>query len=297
MRNFLSLFFISLSLSLWGQSIQERVVQKGDIGKSLPIYLAEIEQSADVRVFYINNWIANSILQEDHLGLTVQSLLDQIFLGTDLNYIFFNSNTLVIVKDPSQALQRDHVISKARREQKKIDKIVISDSLMSGSVRKVILTGTVRDLKSKEPMIGVSVYVTDTKTGVVTNVEGKFELMLSTGSHIINFSSINFEEKILDLTINKSGSVVVELEEAPTVLEEIIVQDKAAREITTSGIGQIQLSIKEIKRAPALLGEVDLIRQIQTLPGVTTAGEAASGYNVRGGSVDQNLILYDGLPV
>ena len=57
------------------------------------------------------------------------------------------------------------------------------------------------------------------------------------------------------------------------------------------------MSIKEIKRAPALLGEVDLIRQIQALPGVTTAGEAASGYNVRGGSVDQNLILYDGLPV
>jgi hypothetical protein len=81
------------------------------------------------------------------------------------------------------------------------------------------------------------------------------------------------------------------------VLEEVVIQDLSAREITTSGIGTTQLSMREVKRAPAMLGEVDLIKQIQTLPGVTTTGEAASGYNVRGGSVDQNLILYDGLPV
>ena len=102
---------------------------------------------------------------------------------------------------------------------------------------------------------------------------------------------------MIDLEIYKDGVVNQELEEVPTVLEEVVIQDMSAREITTSGIGTTSLSMKEVKRAPAMLGEVDLIKQIQTLPGVTTTGEAASGYNVRGGSVDQNLILYDGLPV
>ena len=138
---------------------------------------------------------------------------------------------------------------------------------------------------------------TDIPVGTVTDAEGRFELKVPSGAHVITTSYVNFEEKVIDLEIYKDGVVNQELEEVPTVLEEVVIQDMSAREITTSGIGTTQLSMKEVKRAPAMLGEVDLIKQIQTLPGVTTTGEAASGYNVRGGSVDQNLILYDGLPV
>jgi hypothetical protein len=117
------------------------------------------------------------------------------------------------------------------------------------------------------------------------------------GSHVIRFNFVNYEEKVVDLEIYSNGTHDLKLEETPLVLEEIIVQDRTMRDIQTSSIGVTQISIKEIKRAPALLGEVDLIKQIQTLPGVTTTGEAASGFNVRGGSADQNLIMYDGLPV
>jgi hypothetical protein len=93
------------------------------------------------------------------------------------------------------------------------------------------------------------------------------------------------------------GEINIEMEKVPIFLDEVVIQDQGVGEISTTRIGQIQLTMREIKRAPALLGEVDLIKQVQTLPGVTTVGEAATGFNVRGGSVDQNLILYDGLPV
>jgi hypothetical protein len=108
---------------------------------------------------------------------------------------------------------------------------------------------------------------------------------------------VNYEERIIDLSIYRDGQLNMMLDESPRMLEEIVVMDKAAKEVTTSKIGQTQFSMKEIKRQPAFLGEVDLIKQIQAQPGVTTAGEAASGFNVRGGGVDQNLILYDGMPV
>jgi hypothetical protein len=104
-------------------------------------------------------------------------------------------------------------------------------------------------------------------------------------------------DKVIDLMAYEDGEINLELEEAPILLEEVIIQDRAARDLTTSKVGLTQLTMREIKRAPALLGEADLIKQVQTLAGVTTVGEAASGFNVRGGSVDQNLILYDGLPV
>jgi hypothetical protein len=146
-------------------------------------------------------------------------------------------------------------------------------------------------------LIGASIVTTDNKSGTVTKSDGSFELPLSPGLHLISINYINFEEKMVDLEIYTNGVSVIELEETPTLLDEVVIQDRTASEITTSGIGQTQLSVKEIKRAPALLGEVDLIKQVQITPGVTTTGEAASGFNVRGGSVDQNLILYDGLPV
>ncbi len=76
-----------------------------------------------------------------------------------------------------------------------------------------------------------------------------------------------------------------------------MITDKSYREVTTTNIGQLQFLVAEIKKKPTLLGEVDIIKQLQTMPGVTTVGEAATGFNVRGGSVDQNLILYDGVPV
>src|SRR5258708_35517361 len=81
------------------------------------------------------------------------------------------------------------------------------------------------------------------------------------------------------------------------LLEGVVIQQQEARESTNSRIGQTRLTMREVKRAPALLGEPDLIKQVRLLPGVTTVGEAATGFNVRGGSVDQNLILYDGMPV
>jgi hypothetical protein len=113
---------------------------------------------------------------------------------------------------------------------------------------------------------------------------------------VLTFNYVSFEEKVLDLEIFATGSIRIELEEVPTVLDEVLIQD-SRRDITTTGLGQTQISMKEVKRAPAMLGEVDLVKQIQILPGVTSVGEAASGYNVRGGSVDQNLILYDGMPI
>src|SRR4029077_13623617 len=108
---------------------------------------------------------------------------------------------------------------------------------------------------------------------------------------------VDYEERVIDLAAYADGEINLVMEVMPILLEEVVIQDQAARESTTSRIGQTRLTMRELKRAPALLGEADLIKQVQILPGVTTVGEAASGFNVRGGSVDQNLILYDGLPV
>ncbi|MFM7329854.1 MAG: TonB-dependent receptor, partial [Bacteroidota bacterium] len=183
----------------------------------------------------------------------------------------------------------------AKRERIEVDRVVFGKP--GSNSRPVVLSGLLRDKKTKEPLAGVGIVVKDIDLSGVSGADGRYAVSMPAGEHIISFSYLNYEDRIFELSISENGNLQVEMEETPVLLEEIVVEGSKAREITTSSIGQTQLSIRQLKQAPALLGEIDVIKQIQLLPGVTTAGEAASGYNVRGGSVDQNLVLYDGLPV
>ncbi|MFN8314270.1 MAG: carboxypeptidase-like regulatory domain-containing protein [Cyclobacteriaceae bacterium] len=297
MRRLLFLFCLFIGTTAFSQSVLDLKLDGSEKGKRLDLYLQELEKTHPVRFYFIEDWISNLAVKDGSAGMTLREVLYDLFLGSDINYIEVNPNTIVLVKDPAQALQRNTIINAAVRSQKKIEKMVFGTKANTNPRQKVTFSGIITDSKSRDPLVGASVVASDIQVGGVTNVEGKFELRLPVGSHVINFNYVNFEERVIDLEIYADGSVKIEMEETPTVLDEVVIQDRSAREITTSGIGQTQISMKEVKRAPALLGEVDLIKQIQVLPGVTTVGEAASGFNVRGGGVDQNLILYDGLPV
>ena len=289
----LLLLFVSLSAAA---QVLDTKLDGSENGKALETVLQEIEAKNDVRFYFLSDWISSIKFAEGFEGKTLRTGLTDLFLGTDLNFVELDPNTVVIVKDPTMVLQYNTTLNVANKEQKKIEKVTLGTP--GGVARKTVtFSGRVVDSKTDGPMVGVNVLVNDLKTGTITNADGIFELKFPAGSHVISFNFINYEEKVLDLEIYTNGSHNLKLEETPMVLEEIIVQDRTMRDIQTSSIGVTQISIKEIKRAPAMLGEVDLIKQIQTLPGVTTTGEAASGFNVRGGSADQNLIMYDGLPV
>jgi len=297
LRRVLPFLFFIFTASAFSQSILDRELDGSEKGQSLKAVLLAWETKYDARFYFLPDWIDHLAFEESHAGSTLREALDALLLGSDLDYVEINEKAVALVKDPMHAIQHNMMITDARRERKKVEKVVIGNVNQAPILRQVTLSGKVTDNRSKDPLIGVSVSVTDLKLGTVTDNEGKYELKVSTGSHVIAFKYINFEEKIIDMEIYADGKLDQALEESSTVLEEVVIQDMSAREITTSSIGLTQLSMKEIKRAPALLGEVDLIKQIQILPGVTTTGEAASGFNVRGGGVDQNLILYDGLPV
>ena len=297
MKKFILLFFLLAGFSSFSQTILESKLDGSEKGKSLISYLEDLEKTQPVKFYFLSEWIDKITFDETLTGQTLGQALNQLFLGSELNYVQVNPNTIIIVKDPTQALQHNEMITTAIKERKKIEKVTFGESINSRTQKNVTITGKIIDGKLKDPLVGVNVYVSDAQIGTVTNAEGKYEIKMPSGKHIINFSYVNFDEKVFDVEVYKDGVIDIVLEEIPTVLDEIVVQDKAAREITTNIMGQTSISMKEIKRAPALLGEVDLIRQIQTLPGVSTAGEAASGFNVRGGSVDQNLILYDGMPL
>ncbi len=159
---------------------------------------------------------------------------------------------------------------------------------------KFTLSGTVTDKRSNESLYGVNIIVTDLKTGATTNEYGFFSLSLPKGTYQIEISFLGYEtiseSIILDKNIRKNFS----LSETTQQLKEVIVSERKLKsEIKKPEMSVNKLSIQEVKEMPVLLGEVDIVKSLLTLPGVSSAGEGQSGFNVRGGGADQNLILLD----
>ena len=292
---FLLIFFVSLHFLVMGQTLENITVSEEFRGKPLISLLSGIEATQGIRFYVVPDWVSALKVKDEVVGSSVAGALTELFLGSDLQFVEVNANTVIIVRDPRQALARASVMSAARRERIEVDRVVFGKP--GASSKQVVLSGLLRDKKTKEPLAGVGIVVKDIDLSGVSGPDGRYSVNMPAGEHIVSFSYLNYEDRIFELGITENGNLQVEMEETPVLLEEIVVEGSKAREITTSTIGQTQLSIRQLKQAPALLGEIDVIKQIQLLPGVTTAGEAASGYNVRGGSVDQNLVLYDGLPV
>jgi hypothetical protein len=165
--------------------------------------------------------------------------------------------------------------------------------------QKSTISGYVKEAASGEGLIGASVYVKELKTGNVTNTYGFYSLTLPLGKYTLVYSSSGFKKLEREIQVSaKSQELSVELITDARELAEVIVKARANDEnVTGIEMSVNKVDMKTIRKIPALLGEVDLVRAIQLLPGVSTVGEGASGFNVRGGGVDQNLVLLDDAPV
>lgn len=177
-------------------------------------------------------------------------------------------------------------------------KIYLFFLLASGmlSAQSHTISGYIEDAASGERIIGVNVYVAGTTYGITTNTYGFYSLSLPRGSYDIVVSFIGYQKIETSLDLKKDTSLDFSLFEDVQQLEEVEVtaEELPAEKVRMS---TINLKVADIKKIPAFMGEVDIIRAIQLLPGVQSGSEGTTGFYVRGGSPDQNLILLDGVPV
>lgn len=165
----------------------------------------------------------------------------------------------------------------------------------SYSQEKFTLSGYIRDAESGEELIGASVFVKDINKGATTNVYGYFSLTIAKGSYNIEVQYLGYTTVSEQIQLNEDVTLNFELSESSEKLEEVeVVGERSSKKnIESVEMSVSDLSIATIKQIPAVFGEVDIVKSIQLLPGITNAGEGVGGFFVRGGSVDQNLILLD----
>lgn len=159
---------------------------------------------------------------------------------------------------------------------------------------KFTLSGVITDKSNKETLIGVNLYIVETKTGISTNEYGFYSITLPKGEYTVVVSYMGYQEIKQKVNLIQNVSLNISLNDNSQVLDEVVVtSNKKKSEIRKPEMSVAKISIQTVKQMPVVLGEVDILKSITTLPGITNAGEGQSGFNVRGGSADQNLILLD----
>ncbi|MFM8833022.1 MAG: TonB-dependent receptor [Cytophagales bacterium] len=163
---------------------------------------------------------------------------------------------------------------------------------------KFTISGYLKDASNGEALIGATVYITETGTGGITNEYGFYSITLPPATYNLHYSYVGYATVYKTVTLSKNERIDIELNGDDQQLQEVIIKaDIEQANVQNLEMSTNKLDIGTIKKVPSFLGEADLLRSLQLLPGVSTVGEGAAGFNVRGGSVGQNLILLDEAPV
>ena len=240
-----------------------------------------------LRLVFNNTNYRYSTDASNHVFITKNTILQ-----TTLSEDFFNPDNAKASLEPD-ALQ----IEPSKKEKTKSsfteNKLFEIGSKSSAKKSNAVVTGFVRDVKSGEAIPGASVYIDSLFTGVLTDRFGYYSLTVQPGLHTLEITSIGMKTTQRHIMVYADGKLNIELQDYIPSLKNVIVVAERRSNIKSTQMGIERLSIKSIKQVPVVFGEADILRVMLTLPGVTSVGEASTGFNVRGGSADQNLILFD----
>jgi hypothetical protein len=285
------LVFICISFAsqqkIAAQQVPDVLLNERFMNRPLNEFLDILRLKYDLRVFFRPEWTDTISINREFNNTPLYQALHNIFQETDLTFEFMQHDGIIIFP-----ATRGNQVQKFEEAQF----LVIGDPLNSGRYKSASLKGKVVDGKTGEPLPGAVVYQNQDQKGTSTNREGYFEIVLPTGDHQIQLSFMGFQEAHWKIRLIEDGYETFELFEESHVIGEVTVMGKEAG-VARTQMGMVQMSPAEIKKLPALMGEVDVLKSMSRMPGVQVVGELSSGFNVRGGNTDQNLILVSGSPV
>jgi hypothetical protein len=163
-----------------------------------------------------------------------------------------------------------------------------TNNIQAGSAT---LSGYVKDAKSGEAIVGATLYIDNLHTGVATDQFGYYTIKLPRGKQTLVIHGIGMRDTRRQIILYSDGRLNIEMQQQLFALKEVKISADKVANVKSTDMGVNRLTIRDIKQVPAVFGEADILRVVLTLPGVQSVGEATTGFNVRGGSADQNLIL------
>jgi hypothetical protein len=266
-------------------------------------------------------------LQLDSIRITIsakeqpiQKLLERAFLNTGISFSIDQHKNIFLVK--GRSIQTDLPSGFFGRQKNSSDRIKtvandmldtakeitgtrlenklyeIGKKINDSKSGKATIAGFIRDDRTGEPLPGVSVFVEGKNAvGIASDQNGFYSLTLPKGLHTLNIQSRGKQDTRRHILLHSDGKLDIQLHDHIISLRAVVISARKSTHVSNVQLGVERLNIKTIKQTPTIFGEADILKVVLTLPGVKSVGEASTGFNVRGGAVDQNLILFNGTTI
>jgi hypothetical protein len=283
---FILIFF--LNLELFAQPIQEKRINGKFQKVNLQEFFNALEKDYNIHFYYRTEWVKTYVVNQEFKDTPLIQVLNLLFDRQPLSFRFFQNNSVVVFPKGSDGRR------KIGADEPQI--LVIGDPMNEGRYNSAQIKGKVLDGKNTDPLAGAVVFHPQTGIGTTTNANGTFELDLPTSDHTLQVSFMGYEILSQQIKLIENGTVNFELFEESHNLEEVTVMGDDTK-ATKAQMSMVKVNSRIMKELPVLMGEADVIKSVVMMPGVKSVGEMSSGFNVRGGNNDQNLILMDGAPV
>ena len=297
------------------QKIKEELISENFKDAGIDKFVKEIEQKTSYR-FYYNRTQFDSL----KINITIDQqpldfVLKQIFLNTDYfaaidadHHVFLTRGESIVTKfqiqtsaNKNDSFKKEISSFTAGNDRTSAAPKTFADSkiyeigIKTNAIKegKATLSGHIHSATTNEPVAGASINMENGRIAAITDQQGYYSFVLPKGRHVLTIKSSGKKLVKRQIIAYADGTLPVELEDEITTLKEVIVSSQRERNVNAPQMGVERLTIKSVKQVPTIFGEADVLRVIQTLPGVKTVGEASTGFNVRGGAVDQNLILFN----
>ena len=283
----LLVIFLWLKGKVYSQQLNEVRISGSFQNQPLKDFLQFLNADYGLKVFYKDVWVEPYSINKTFENTPLLQALNNVFYNHELTYTVFQDDGIAVFRRISDTRSRFDNQAQV---------LIIGNPMNVGRYKSAKLTGKVVDGKTGETLVGAVVYNTSLRKGASTNSSGAFEFEMPTGDHQLQLSYIGFENASIKIKLIEDGSADFELFEESHNIGEVTVLGQEA-DLPRAQMSMVQMNSKEIKQLPALMGEVDVLKGLTILAGVQTVSELSSGFNVRGGNTDQNLILVNGSPV
>ncbi|OAB78755.1 TonB-dependent receptor [Cochleicola gelatinilyticus] len=277
----------------------------------------QIENQTSFKFYYVAEWFEDQKVNDVYTNVAISELLESLFNETLINYYQLTDNKIVLTRNNyiydtlpqgfyPETTTKDSVIPKSStivapvfykeqttRQQQNVETVRIGKEDRTTSNKQFTVAGRITDFNSGSPLANVALVVIGKNIGGVTNEDGYYELELPTGANLIEARLLGLSTVRKRVLLYNSGILNFKMSESLESLGEVYLEANSNKNVKEVIAGAEVIDVEEIKNIPLVLGERDILKVATTLPGITTAGEGAAGYNVRGGKTDQNLILLD----
>jgi hypothetical protein len=309
LKVFLFLTLLHFPLYINGQDKDYKVTWDYT-GQSFNDFVSSSEKAFNLKFFFRDEWVKDIRPDSYHGDNSLQAILDYIFRGKSLYYFFDDSGNIILTKNFSVRLSEKQTITDGAfippteyyderdgGSKSAGTNVEIGNPADRNKPGEVTISGYITNKDTKEPIPGVTVFVQEISAGTLSNAFGYYSLALPRGFHQLQFSFIGLKQKKVNLSLYGPGELNVDMNSVMIPLKETIVSAQKSVTMQRFEVGVEKINITSFRLLPTSMGEADIIKSMLLIPGVHSVGEGSAGFNVRGGSADQNLIMLYGAPV